>query len=173
MKRKLFFFIDKLEVQRSERIAVSVLFVSLLVLSSYNSMLKPDANFDADYYAELEQVFEARSQVVQMEEEQILARYESESDGVQVAALQPETVTPDTVESDSTREQPVTGGERININEAGEEELQELPGIGPAFAERIIEWREENGEFTSKEQLIEVRGIGERRLEVIKPLIKL
>ncbi len=173
MKRKLFFFLDKLEVQRSERIAVSVLFAFLLVLSSYNAILKPDVNFDADYYAELEQVFEARSQMVRMEEEQILARYESEPDGVQVAALQPETVTPDTVESDTAREQPATDGERININEADEEELQELPGIGPAFSERIIEWRKENGEFTSKEQLIEVRGIGERRLEVIKPLIRL
>ena len=61
----------------------------------------------------------------------------------------------------------------ININTATREQLQILPGIGPAYSGRIIEWREENGTFTTKDQLLEIKGIGEKRLEKIKPLITL
>ena len=61
----------------------------------------------------------------------------------------------------------------ININTATAEELQQLPGIGPAYAGRILEWRVQNGRFTSIDQLIEIRGIGEKRLENIRPLVTL
>ncbi len=50
---------------------------------------------------------------------------------------------------------------RVNINEADEEELDQIPGIGPALAKRIVEYRQENGPFESKEELRAVNGIGE------------
>src|SRR5690554_1810446 len=59
----------------------------------------------------------------------------------------------------------------ININEADQETLQHLPGIGPAYAKRIIEYREQIRGFTSIEELINVKGIGEKRLEKIRPLV--
>lgn len=57
------------------------------------------------------------------------------------------------------------GGAQINVNTATAEELDELPGVGPAIAARIIAHREENGPFTTLESLTEVSGIGERTIE--------
>ncbi len=59
--------------------------------------------------------------------------------------------------------------EPININTATVEELTALPRIGEVTATRIVEWREENGPFTSTEELMNVQGIGERLYERIRP----
>jgi len=63
----------------------------------------------------------------------------------------------------------LTDAGRININTALAGELADLPGIGPALARRIIEYREEHGFFESVEGLLEVSGIGERVLERLEP----
>lgn len=57
----------------------------------------------------------------------------------------------------------------VNINTADVEELDELPQVGPATAETIIEYRQANGLFTSVDELEEVPGIGPATLEEIKP----
>ena len=59
-------------------------------------------------------------------------------------------------------------GERVNINTAGVDELVTLPGIGKAYAERIVEYRQKNGPFKKVEDIINVRGIGEKTFERIK-----
>lgn len=59
----------------------------------------------------------------------------------------------------------------ININEADSQSLQEIPGVGPATAEKIIEYRNLNGKFKSIEELTNVKGIGEKTLEKIKDMI--
>lgn len=63
------------------------------------------------------------------------------------------------------------GGEQIGVNSATVEELQRLPGIGPALAERIVSYREQNGAFTEAADLDLVSGIGPALLEEILPLI--
>ncbi|MDQ3991125.1 MAG: helix-hairpin-helix domain-containing protein [Actinomycetota bacterium] len=65
------------------------------------------------------------------------------------------------------------GEAKINVNAASPQELEELPGIGPVLAERIYDHREKNGPFTRPEDLLEVSGIGEKRLEAIVDLIAL
>lgn len=58
--------------------------------------------------------------------------------------------------------------ERIDLNAADQAALETLPRIGPALAERIIAWREENGRFQSVDDLLAVPGIGEKLLEAIR-----
>lgn len=53
----------------------------------------------------------------------------------------------------------------IDLNTATSEQLQTLPGIGPVLAERIVAYRQEIGTFTSVGQLMNVSGIGEKKLE--------
>jgi competence ComEA-like helix-hairpin-helix protein len=166
----------------------------MLILTSAYTFIDFAPKVDEDAYMELEKVFHERSRIKQQEHDAIMARYEpvnvienqyssnekslskgadtnmeertseskeSELDGLPGLS---EVSEPDTSLSDSVK---------VNINEASEEELQKLPGIGPAYSRRIIEWRKEHGEFTTVEQLLEIRGIGPVRLEKIRPLIVL
>ena len=62
----------------------------------------------------------------------------------------------------------------VDINTATAEELAEsLPGIGPAKAARIIQWRKDNGVFSSVEQLQEVKGIGEKTVEKLRKYVRI
>ena len=56
----------------------------------------------------------------------------------------------------------------LNINKATEQELEDLPGIGPSLASKIIEYRNKNGKFSSVEDIKNVNGIGESKYENIK-----
>ena len=62
-------------------------------------------------------------------------------------------------------------GDRINVNTASSAELQSLPGVGPAIAERIIEYRTTEGLFESVDQLSDVSGISDRMIDDLRPLV--
>ncbi len=58
--------------------------------------------------------------------------------------------------------------EKVNINTATAEQLQTLPGIGPSLAKTIIEHRTKSGKFSRIEELINVKGVGEKKFQKIK-----
>jgi len=79
--------------------------------------------------------------------------------------------TDSSVRSESMDETETTPTGLININTADAEQLQELPGVGPAMAEQIIAYREEHGDFKTKRELMKVKGIGEKTYEELKEMI--
>ncbi|MFQ5881020.1 MAG: ComEA family DNA-binding protein [Candidatus Methylomirabilales bacterium] len=61
--------------------------------------------------------------------------------------------------------------ETININTASREELTRLNGVGPAYADRIIEYREQHGRFQRPEEIMRVKGIGRKIWETNRDII--
>jgi competence protein ComEA len=59
----------------------------------------------------------------------------------------------------------------VNLNTASSEQLETLPGIGKSTAERILEYRQKNGSFKKVEDLMNVRGVGEKSFLKLKPLV--
>jgi competence protein ComEA len=67
---------------------------------------------------------------------------------------------------------PLTGDERIDPNTAGEEDLDRLPGVGPAVAERIVQTRRDRGPFIVPGDLLSVPGVGPATLARITPYLE-
>ena len=64
-----------------------------------------------------------------------------------------------------------TASTPVNLNTASAAQLEAIPGVGPAMAERIIQYREKNGSFKKIEDLMNVRGVGEKSFLKMKALI--
>ena len=64
-----------------------------------------------------------------------------------------------------------SSGDLVNINTADVEQLATLKGIGPAMAQRIIDYREQNGKFKTLDELKNVRGIGQKKFDALKDKI--
>jgi competence protein ComEA len=56
----------------------------------------------------------------------------------------------------------------VNLNTAGAAELETLPRIGPALAQRILDWRQANGRFAQASDLLKVSGIGQKLFDGLK-----
>ncbi len=72
----------------------------------------------------------------------------------------------------TAQEQPAQPA-KVNINTATQNELETLPQIGPKIAQRILEFRKEHGNFKSLEELMNVKGIGEKTYAKMKDRIKI
>ncbi|MEO0249944.1 MAG: helix-hairpin-helix domain-containing protein, partial [candidate division WOR-3 bacterium] len=62
---------------------------------------------------------------------------------------------------------------KVNLNTATAAELENLPGIGPKTAEGIIQLRKAKGKFNAIDELLEVKGMSEKKLEAIKPFLEI
>jgi competence protein ComEA len=75
--------------------------------------------------------------------------------------------------SASAKGENIPAGLKVNLNTASQAELERLPGVGPVTAQRIIEYRAQIGVFRSVEELENVKGIGPKKLEQIRPYVTL
>ena len=92
-----------------------------------------------------------------------MARLLSDGEQIRVLTAQEATLT----------SQSAVGKSLLNLNSATVDQLEELPGVGPALAARIVDWREANGSFKNVEELSSVSGIGEKLLENVRELVTL
>jgi competence protein ComEA len=83
----------------------------------------------------------------------------------QVAVASPQPAKPAAAKAKATASNPV------NLNSASVAQLQTLPGIGASAAQRIVDYRQKNGSFKKIEELMNVKGIGEKSFLKLKPLI--
>ena len=89
------------------------------------------------------------------------------------AAAAPETAAAAVIaEESSTAAEASTADARINLNTASLEELDSLPGIGPATAKLILEYRQQYGGFAAPEEIMNVKRIGEKTYEKLKDRIR-
>jgi comEA protein len=173
MKRTIFFWLEKLKITPTERKTVAALMVILVFLGSLNMAVSPSVPFEDEDYLELEKQFHKRSRLLQAKEKKLMKQYYP-SAKKQHLVVQTDTVTADS--SSKGMEENVTQQAekaQIDINQADIETLKSLPGIGPTYARRIIEYRTKNGGFSDIEELKKIKGIAQKRLEKLKPFVKL
>ncbi|MFM8551360.1 MAG: ComEA family DNA-binding protein [Nitrospiraceae bacterium] len=60
---------------------------------------------------------------------------------------------------------------KLDVNRATAADLEQLPGIGPVLAQRIVEWRRQHGSFARVDDLNDVKGIGEKKLRELRPWV--
>lgn len=139
---------------KSQKKAILFLVTIISLVTAYHfieQILNPHQPFD---FSQFEEKFNSRRDSI----EKILETGES---------LQ----SPDTSNDTTNPKVYPTQNPVININTADKTELTKLPRIGPAIAQRIIDYRNLNGKFTSKEDIQKVKGIGERTFDKLKDLI--
>ena len=102
-----------------------------------------------------------------------LNRAEKVTDGEKIIVLSYEESSEREKSSSSVPDYGLTSdeGDKVNINTADSSELQTIPGIGPAKAQSIIDYREQNGYFTTTEDIMDVTGIGQKTYASIKDYI--
>lgn len=141
---------DRIGFTRNEILVIlflSATFLCGLALRWYNQSFSQEAPAQFDY-AKLDSIFAARSHTPES--------VRTAGRGLAGQASSKKLTSP---------------GTHIDINTAGKEELMRLPGIGGAMAERVIEYRIEHGLFETVEDLANVRGIGKKKLELLRPFV--
>lgn len=188
MRRTYFLWLDKLKIKPAERKLMITLIFLLTVLSLINISMPERQSASRDTkHQRLEKLFRERSAVITAQRNAQMERYflHSTNDDQNQNQVQQKVDKSDTetAHQRANVEEPEKGPSvaetelstenqlRVNVNIADGATLQQLPGIGPAYAQRIITYRKKNGGFTSPEELKKIKGIGPKRLEKIIPYL--
>ena len=96
------------------------------------------------------------------------------TDGEQIIVGQPNPPPPTTAPGATTSSAPTAPPNTpVNLNTATLDQLDALPGVGPVLAQRILDYRTQNGPFTTIDQLQEVPGVGPKKFDSLKPHVRL
>jgi competence protein ComEA len=90
---------------------------------------------------------------------------------VTTVIAQSAVASPQAAKPASAAKAKATAASPVNLNSASVVQLQTLPGIGASAAQRIVDYRQKNGSFKKIEELMNVKGIGEKSFLKLKPLI--
>ena len=163
-KRHLFFFFERLEIRAGERRAIATLLLLGVALNQAKEHWPSPVAYEADFYAPILAAFDERNARAAAE----LAKLDSLYLGLESASS---NVAPRTSRSPGSAPRPSLPSRPIPINTATAAQLDALPGIGPALAQRIIDYRTEHGPFTSIDDLTKIRGIGPALMEKIRAFV--
>lgn len=172
-KRHLFFLFERLEIRAGERRAIATLLLLGVALHQAKVHWPSPVAYDAAFYAPILAAFDERNARADSE----LAALDSLYQGLESKTADSSLRTKKPRASNIAPFAPLRAGSRpsapVPINTATEEQLDQLPGIGPALAKRIIEYRTEHGPFTSVDDLTKIRGIGPALMEKIRAFVVL
>lgn len=139
---------------RQESYAIACILGLLLLGTTVKSIQKNTFLFDTKIYQESDSLFAQATREMK--------KQQAYQDSLEKAA----SYSPDT--SHVTLKELIFSGGKININTAPQKELERLPRIGPAMAQRIIIYRQTHGPFKRTEDLTAVKGIGPKTLDRLK-----
>ena len=76
------------------------------------------------------------------------------------------------IQTSAAAETKESGAAQVDLNTASRDQLMQVKGIGPSLADRIIEFRKEHGPFRRVDDLLKIRGVGEKSLAKLRPHLK-
>jgi starch synthase len=148
----------------------------------WNKLVNRVMNLDYSWHSSAKKYSKLYNKLTSNEEQKLLQK--GDQSEVTIKVYQPESVDKTEVEAETKTEVKSKAKTKVekkknvrkkkkalNINEALAAELAELPGIGDAYAERIVTFREENGKFNKKADLTKVKGIGKKKYQKISKLL--
>ncbi len=165
MRRKLFFLLDHWHVPHAERVWLVIMMgISVGAWSAQAWIKHPEGMWKQDYAREKDEFERLFASHIQ-EHNQRMQWYGSLGDSRKITPVSGIEAYPQDAEE--------TGSDSVflNLNRATASELQQIKGIGPSTAQKIMDWRMQNGPFDSLEQLIEVKGIGPKSLQKMRPFL--
>jgi len=163
---------ERLQIRRGERRVIGTLVVILLGVSLLRWIHQSAPDYDRKSYRAFDAALAQRLDSWKADHNKKLSRYypdvDSLEDTTKVEKAEKESVRSGDPSDSSPKS---TEQKVIDLNRAGTDQLEKLPGIGPVIAGRIKRWRDEHGGYQRESDLRKVKGIGTKRLEKIKPLV--
>ena len=165
IRRKLFFLLDRWHVPHAERIWLLLLMGISVVSWTVQAFIQhPEGLWSQEYIQEREQFERLFATHIQNHNER-MQRYGSVGEPYVINPISEIEPYPPVSKNDQL------DSVWLDLNKATASELQQIKGIGPSTAQKILDWRTQNGRFDSLGQLIDVKGIGPKSLLKMRPFL--